>query len=97
MRAEGADTWVQGQAVGVQLLTNQRAVTFGLIGGDLFLIGITPLRVLTLANSVLAVALAYLLTKAFDRSSLDIVRAKRRPSVRRVGEPSASNRQLTAR
>jgi hypothetical protein len=74
-------------AVGVLLLSKQRAVKFGLIGGILFLIGITPLSVETLANPVMAVALAYLLTKEFDRSFLDIVRAKLRPSVRRVGGP----------
>ena len=41
----------------------------------------------TLANPVMAVALAYLLTKEFDRSFLDIVRAKLRPSVRRGSGP----------
>jgi len=74
-------------AVGVLLLSKQRAVKVGLIGGILFLIGITPLSVETLANPVMAVALAYLFTKEFDRSFLDIVRAKLRPSVRRVGGP----------
>jgi hypothetical protein len=70
-------------AVGVLLLSKQRAVKLGLIGGILFLIGITPLSVETLPNPVMAVALAYLLTKQFDQSFLDILRAKLRPSVSR--------------
>jgi len=72
--------------VGVMILSKQRAVKLGLIGGILFLIGITPLGVETLANPVMAVALAYLLTKEFDQTVVDILRAKFRPGVSRAGE-----------
>jgi hypothetical protein len=67
--------------VGALLLSKRRAVKLGLIGGILFLLGITPLGVETLPNPVLVVALASLLTKEFDQSFLDILRAKRRPAV----------------
>ena len=74
-------------AVGVLLLSKQQAVKVGVTGRRLFSIGITPLSVETLANPVTAVALGYLLTKESDRSFLDILRAKLRPSVSQVGEP----------
>jgi hypothetical protein len=73
--------------VGVLLLGKRRAVKLGLIGGMLFLLGITPLSVETLANPVMALALAYLLTKQFDQSFVEIVRARLRPSARGVGGP----------
>ena len=40
----------------------------GVIGGIAFLIGITPLGVWTLANPLLALAMALLLGKEYDRS-----------------------------
>jgi hypothetical protein len=50
------------------MLSKERYVRWGLIGGIAFLIGITPLGVWTLANPILAVAMAHLLRKEYGRS-----------------------------
>jgi hypothetical protein len=49
--------------IALMMLSKERYVKWGLLGGIVFLIGITPLGVWTLANPILAVAIAYLLTK----------------------------------
>jgi hypothetical protein len=54
--------------IALMMLSKGRYVKWGLLGGIVFLIGITPLGVWTLANPILAVAIAYLLTKEYERS-----------------------------
>ncbi len=61
------------------MLSKDKYVKWGLIGGILFLIAITPLGTWTLANPILAVALAYLLTKEYDRSFPDMLHLTARP------------------
>ncbi len=60
-------------AVGLLLLARGRAVTWGVIGGSVHLIGITPLGVWTLANPFMALALAVLLRRTYDRSLPELV------------------------
>jgi hypothetical protein len=55
-------------AVALLMLSKGRYVKWGLLGGIVFLVAITPLGVWTLGNPIMAVALAYLLTKEYDRS-----------------------------
>jgi hypothetical protein len=55
-------------AIGLLTLSRGRYVKWGLIGGIVFLIGITPLGIWTLANPILAAAMAVLLRKEYDRS-----------------------------
>ena len=55
------------------MLSKDKYVKWGLIGGIVFLIGITPLGVWTLANPILALTLAYLLTREYDRSLLKML------------------------
>ena len=62
-------------AVGVLLLSRGRHVTWGIIGGIVHLIGITPLGVWTLANPIMALALAALWRGTHDRSVLDMTRS----------------------
>jgi hypothetical protein len=54
--------------IALMMLSRGRYVKWGLIGGTVFLIGITPLGIWTLANPILAVAMAYLLTNMYVRS-----------------------------
>lgn len=61
--------------VGLLILHKGKSVKWGLIGGIVFLLGITPLGIWTLANPILALAMAYLLTKRFDRSLPEMVRS----------------------
>ncbi|SFN90863.1 hypothetical protein [Mycetocola miduiensis] len=69
-------------AVGLLLLSHGKYVKWGLIGGIAFLIGITPLGIYTLANPIMALAMAYLLTKNFEKSLAEIVRSATRPRPR---------------
>ncbi len=62
-------------AVGALILGKHRYVKAGLIAGILFLIGITPLKY-TQVNPVLAVGMAYLLTKDFNESMLDLLKGR---------------------
>jgi hypothetical protein len=55
-------------AVAHLMLSKGRYAKWGLLGGIAFLVAITPLGVWTLGNPIMAVALAYLLTKEYDRS-----------------------------
>ena len=60
-------------AVGLLMLSRGRYVKWGLIGGIVFLIGITPLGIWTLANPILAVAMALLLRKEYHRSFMEML------------------------
>lgn len=59
--------------IALMMLSKDKYVKWGLIGGIVFLIGITPLGVWTLANPILALTLAYLLTREYDRSLLEML------------------------
>ena len=63
-------------AVGLLILSSGRRVKLGLIGAILFLIVITPLGVWTLPNPVLAAGLAWLLTKDYPKSMLELIRSR---------------------
>ena len=66
-------------AIGLLMLSRGRYVKWGLMGGIVFLIAITPLGVWTLANLILAVAMTYLLTKEYERSLSETLRLTARP------------------
>jgi hypothetical protein len=55
----------------------------GLLGGIVFLIGITPLGVWTLANPILAVAMALALRKEYDKSFVQMLYLESRPGMTR--------------
>jgi hypothetical protein len=59
--------------IALMMLSKDKYVKWGLIGGLVFLIGITPLGVWTLANPILALTLAYLLSREYDRSLLEML------------------------
>lgn len=59
--------------IGSMMLYKGRYVKWGLIGGIVFLLGITPLGVWTLVNPVLALALVVLLRRQYVRSFPEIV------------------------
>jgi hypothetical protein len=61
-------------AVALLMLGKGRYAKWGLLGGIAFLLAITPLGVWTLGNPIMALALAYLLTKKYDRSLLQMLR-----------------------
>ena len=61
-------------AVALLMLSKGRYARWGLAGGIVFLIGKTPLGVWTLANPMMAVALALLLRKRYDRSLPEMLR-----------------------
>ncbi len=65
--------------IALMMLSKGQGVKWGLIGGIVFLIAITPLGTWTLANPILALALAYLLTKEYDRSFLEMLHLRTRP------------------
>jgi hypothetical protein len=60
-------------AIALLMLSKGRYAKWGLIGGIVFLIGITPVGVWTLANPLLALAMALLLGKEHDRSFLEML------------------------
>jgi hypothetical protein len=66
-------------AIALLMLSKGKYAKWGLIGGIVFLLAITPLGVWTLANPILAVAIAYLLTKEYDRSFLEMLHLTSRP------------------
>src|SRR5215208_4369551 len=66
-------------AIGLLMLSRGRYVKWGLMGGIVFLIAITPLGVWTLANLILAVAMTYLLTKEYEWSLSETLRLPARP------------------
>jgi hypothetical protein len=61
--------------IAMMMLGKGRYVKWGLLAGIAFLLGITPLGTETLANPVMALALAALLRKTYDRSVLDMLRS----------------------
>lgn len=63
--------------IALLMLSRGRYARWGLIGGIVFLIGITPLGVWTLANPVMALALALLLRKEYDRSVVEMLWSRR--------------------
>ena len=63
-------------AVALLVLQKGRAVTLGLAGMALFLVGIVPLGVEEAPCLLLAAALAHLATKRFDASFAELVRAR---------------------
>jgi hypothetical protein len=65
--------------IALMMLSKGRYVKWGLIGGIVFLIGITPLGVWTLANPIMALALALLLRREYDRSFVEVLHLKSRP------------------
>ena len=69
--------------IALMMLSKGRYAKWGLIGGMVFLIGITPLGVWTLANPILAVAMALLLRREYDRSLPEMLRLKSRPGMTR--------------
>ena len=66
-------------AIALMMLSREKYVKWGLMGGIVFLLGITPLGIWTLANPILAIAMAYLLTKEYDRSFLEMLQLTTRP------------------
>jgi hypothetical protein len=64
--------------IALMMLSKGRYVKRGLIGGIVFLIAITPLGVWTLGNPIMALALAYLLTKEYDQSFLEMLHLRTR-------------------
>lgn len=60
--------------IALMMLSRGRYVKWGLIGGIVFLIGITPLGVWTLANPILAAAMALLLRKEYYRGFPELLR-----------------------
>ena len=87
--------------IALLMLSKGRYARWGLIGGIIFLIGITPLGVWTLANPVMAVAMAYLLTREYDRSLPEMLRSALRPGLRRGrergGEPVTTTNEPAER
>src|SRR5215210_612776 len=69
--------------IALMMLSKGRYVKWGLIGGIVFLVGITPLGVWTLANPILAVAMALVLRKEYDRSFVEMLRFQSRPGMTR--------------
>jgi hypothetical protein len=65
--------------IALMMLSKGRYVKWGLIGGIVFLIAITPLGIWTLGNPIMALALAYLFTKEYDRSFLEMLHLRTRP------------------
>lgn len=65
-------------AVGLLILSSGMRARIGLLGAILFLVLITPLGVWTLPNPVLAAGLAWLLTKDYPKSMLEVFRSRRR-------------------
>jgi hypothetical protein len=60
-------------AIALLILSKGRYAKWGFIGGIVFLLAITPLGVWRLVNPIMAVTIAYLLTKGYDRSFLEML------------------------
>lgn len=65
--------------VALLLLSRGKWVKLGLLGGILFFVGITPIMVMTFPSLIAAAGLVFLLTKEYDRSVLEMLRARRHP------------------
>ena len=68
-------------AMGLLLLHKRKSVKVGLIGTIAFLIGIAPLSVIQIPWLGLIIGEAYLLTKEFDATLLDMIKSKLRPQL----------------
>ncbi|QIN84710.1 hypothetical protein GBA63_20190 [Rubrobacter tropicus] len=66
--------------IALMILSRSRYVKWGLVGGVAFLVGITPLGVWTLANPVLALALAVLLRREYIRGLPEMIGDAVRPA-----------------
>jgi hypothetical protein len=66
-------------AIGLLILHKQKSVRIGLIGTMVFLIGIAPLSIVQIPWLGLIIGEAYLLTKEFDSTFLEIIRSILRP------------------
>jgi hypothetical protein len=66
-------------AVALLLLSKGKWVKFGLVGGILFFLGITPIMVMTFPSVIGAAGLAFLLTKEYNSTVLDMLRTKLHP------------------
>jgi hypothetical protein len=64
-------------AIALMMLSKGRRVKWGLIGGIVFLVAITPLGVWTLGNPILALALAVLLRKEYTRNLPEMLSPRR--------------------
>lgn len=65
--------------MGLLILHKQKSVRIGLIGTMVFLIGIAPLSFIQFPWLGLIIGEAYLLTKEFDTTFLDMIKSKLRP------------------
>ena len=64
-------------SVGLLMLSRNRSVQLGVIGGILFVLVITPLGIETLGNPLLAVAMGLLLRQRYDQSVVEMLRGWR--------------------
>ena len=64
--------------MGLLLLHKHRAVKYGLVGTMVFLVGIAPLSFIQFPWLGLLIGQGYLLTKEFDNSFLETLKARRR-------------------
>jgi hypothetical protein len=63
--------------IALLMLSKGRYAKWGLIGGIVFLVGTTPLGIWTLANPLLALAVALLLRNEYDRSFAEMLHLRR--------------------
>ncbi len=63
-------------AIGLLILDKKNKVKIGLVGGIIFTVMIIPLGIEELPNPILALAQAYLFTKDFDKTFLEILHSK---------------------
>ena len=66
-------------AMGLLILHKGKSVRFSLIGTMVFLIGIAPLSFVQIPWLGTIIGEAYLLTKEFDTTFLEIIQSKLRP------------------
>jgi hypothetical protein len=78
--------------IALMMLSKGKYAKWGLIGGIVFLIGITPLGVWTLANPIMAAAVALLLRKEYDRRVVEMLRFRRANTVVTVSRNKRSRR-----
>ena len=65
-------------AIGLLILDKKNKVKIGLVGGIIFTMMIIPLGLEELPNPILALTQAYLFTKDFDKTFLEILHSKLR-------------------
>lgn len=79
-------------AIAALILSRGRAVTWGLLGAILFLIGITPLGLEEVPNIILAAGIGFLLTQEFRTDAWTMLRRHRRPRYRTAGREATTPR-----